>query len=712
MGKIAHKDGDREQSVVEHLTGTAKLAEKFAEKFGNGDWGYCCGMLHDVGKYSEEFQRKIINNTDEKVDHSTAGAQLCHELGGIYGFLSYCIAGHHGGLPDYDRTKNSSGLKNRFKKKICSYKEYEKEVVIPEIHTMPFDLKNTKNVDYSLSVFVRMLYSCLVDADYLDTECFMKNGEIIRKSGESMDVLYDKMEKYVSKRGWLEVDDIDSVNGRRSEILKQCIIHGKEAKGIFRLTVPTGGGKTIASLAFALKHAVEHQMDRIIYVIPYTSIIEQNAQVFRKILGSENVLENHCNVEYRELEELLPMQLASENWDKPVVVTTNVQFFESLYANRSSKCRKLHNIVNSVVIFDEAQMIPLDYLEPCLSMIKELVNNYEVSAVLCTATQPALDSLLDADRNIVEMCPRIQEQFSFFRRVQFYNMGELTEEQLIEKMSTEKRALCIVNTRAEAQNIYEALKGDGVYHLSTSMYPKHRKRILKEIFEIMKNRENKCILIATSLVEAGVDLDFDAVYRQIAGVDSMIQAAGRCNREGKRNVSESKVYVFDIYNQKSTQEQNLPISVAEGLLEEFEDIQTLECVKEYFERLYHFRGGSLDKKDILGKFKDKHFNFATVGTEFRLIENKQITLFIPIEQEAEELLNDIGNKGGSKERMRKANQYCVQIGASVCDKMYAANMVRPFHPDMEDFYVLAELDIYSESKGVDLSVDFGIGVFL
>lgn len=288
----------------------------------------------------------------------------------------------------------------------------------------------------------------------------------------------------------------------------------------------------------------------------------------------------------------------------------------------------------------------------------------------------------------------------------------MTEEQLIEKMSTEKRALCIVNTRAEAQNIYEALKGDGVYHLSTSMYPKHRKRILKEIFEIMKNRENKCILIATSLVEAGVDLDFDAVYRQIAGVDSMIQAAGRCNREGKRNVSESKVYVFDIYNQKSTQEQNLPISVAEGLLEEFEDIQTLECVKEYFERLYHFRGGSLDKKDILGKFKDKHFNFATVGTEFRLIENKQITLFIPIEQEAEELLNDIGNKGGSKERMRKANQYCVQIGASVCDKMYAANMVRPFHPDMEDFYVLAELDIYSESKGVDLSVDFGIGVFL
>lgn len=401
MGKIAHKDGDREQSVVEHLTGTAKLAEKFAEKFGNGDWGYCCGMLHDVGKYSEEFQRKIINNTDEKVDHSTAGAQLCHELGGIYGFLSYCIAGHHGGLPDYDRTKNSSGLKNRFKKKICSYKEYEKEVVIPEIHTMPFDLKNTKNVDYSLSVFVRMLYSCLVDADYLDTECFMKNGEIIRKSGESMDVLYDKMEKYVSKRGWLEVDDIDSVNGRRSEILKQCIIHGKEAKGIFRLTVPTGGGKTIASLAFALKHAVEHQMDRIIYVIPYTSIIEQNAQVFRKILGSENVLENHCNVEYRELEELLPMQLASENWDKPVVVTTNVQFFESLYANRSSKCRKLHNIVNSVVIFDEAQMIPLDYLEPCLSMIKELVNNYEVSAVLCTATQPALDSLLDADLVVI-----------------------------------------------------------------------------------------------------------------------------------------------------------------------------------------------------------------------------------------------------------------------------------------------------------------------
>lgn len=375
---IAHKDNYREQSVKEHLYGTADKAAEFADKFGKADWGYCCGLLHDIGKYSKEFQNKIINDTDDKVDHSTAGAKLCMELGGYYQLLSYCIAGHHAGMPDYGNTGIHSSLRYRCeKKKICDYSSYKYDIEIPELNTEPIMLRNLSDADFPLSVFLRMIYSCLVDADFLDTEYFMKNGDVNRNSGENVEILLNKLENHISE--WLKNDNKESLNGRRTEILKHCLNEGQNKKGFFRLTVPTGGGKTIASLAFALKHAVENDMDRVIYVIPYTSIIEQNAQVFRDILGEQNVLENHCNVDYDGREDFVPMQLASENWDKPIVVTTNVQFFESLFSNKSSRCRKLHNIANSVIIFDEVQMLPTDYLKPCIYMISELVKRYRYS---------------------------------------------------------------------------------------------------------------------------------------------------------------------------------------------------------------------------------------------------------------------------------------------------------------------------------------------
>ena len=393
MKYLAHTEGQREQSLKEHLKETAELAKMFAEMFGKGDWGYCCGMLHDIGKYSVEFQRKLQEDSKEQVDHSTAGAKVCFEKGGFYPFMSYCIAGHHAGLPDYGSiadTGSAPTLMGRRRKTIKNYMAYKEEIEIPAIHSLPFDPEKTKNSDFALSVFIRMIYSCLVDADFLNTESFMKAGETERDSGERMEVLLEKLKNHIS--GWLQNCDLNTVNGRRTEILKHCLDVGKLERGLFRLTVPTGGGKTVASLAFALRHAVEHHMDRVIYVIPYTSIIEQNAKVFRDILGDKNVLEHHCNVDYESLEELKPMQLASENWDKPVVVTTNVQFFESLFSNKSSKCRKLHHIANSVIIFDEAQMLPNDYLKPCIAMMEELINNYRASIVLCTATQPALTS--------------------------------------------------------------------------------------------------------------------------------------------------------------------------------------------------------------------------------------------------------------------------------------------------------------------------------
>ena len=711
MKYIAHIDGERIQTIKEHLEGTAKLSGEFAEKFGKQDWGYCCGMLHDIGKYSIYFQKRILGENNYRVDHSTAGARVCLEKGGKYSFLEYCIAGHHAGLPNYGNNydeSTDSTLSGRRLKKLSDYQAYQTEIEVPAINSMPIDLKRTVNPDFSLSVFMRMIYSCLVDADFLDTEAFMKEGKQGRNSGENIEILFKKLENYIS--GWLKNQDIDTVNGRRTEILKNCLEMGKTEKGLFRLTVPTGGGKTVASLAFALRHALENKMDRIIYVIPYTSIIEQNAKVFRDILGEENVLENHCNVDYESSEELLPMQLASENWDKPIVVTTNVQFFESLFANKSSKCRKLHNIANSVIIFDEAQMLPNDYLKPCIAMIEELVNNYQASAVLCTATQPALTSFFHEGISAKELCPRMEEQFEFFKRTVFENVGVLTENDLIQRLEKEYQALCIVNTKKRAQRIYKQLEGEGVYHLSTSMYPKHRRRILREIRErLQKNK--KCILISTSLVEAGVDLDFQSVYRELAGVDSMIQAAGRCNREGLRPEKESKVYIFQFEGKENVLGQRQQIDVAKSVITDNRDISDMESITQYFEMLYHIKGDSLDKKKILDEFRNKRYNFAKVGKEFKLIEQNTKTIFINYETEANETLCLLKERGFTRSGMRKASQYCITVYENEFNKLYGIGSIQPISEDIEDFYELRDKEKYTEKIGLELELDDGAAVF-
>lgn len=711
MNYIGHIAEEREQSLRDHLQGTAELAGTFASAFGKYDWGYCCGMLHDIGKYSDAFQHKIKTNGTEMVDHATAGAQVCKKLDGFYSFMSYCIAGHHAGLPDYGNQADRASaptLSGRMKKKVEDYGAYRAEIKIPPISGLPFNVKACVDPDFSLSVFIRMLYSCLVDADFLDTEQFMKNGNTGREQGEPMEVLLKKLEAYVAK--WKKETDLHTVNGRRTTILNTCLDGGNLDKGLFRLTVPTGGGKTVASMAFALRHAVKHHMRRVIYVVPYTSIIEQNAQIFREILGAENVLENHCNVDYGDSEELKPMHLAAENWDKPVVVTTNVQFFESLFSNKSSKCRKLHNIANSVIVFDEAQMLPNNYLKPCVAMIEELVNMYEASVVLCTATQPALDSFF-VKRKPIELCPNPEELFNFFKRVTYKNLGTVGQEMFLEHLKEEYQVLCIVNTKKRAQKLYRELQGEGVYHLSTSMCPKHRKIVLEEIRRCLENKK-KCVVIATSLVEAGVDLDFCTVYRQLAGVDSMIQAAGRCNREGKNPAAESYVYLFQFDEREWTPGQRQQMDVAKVLMEDYEQLDDLQCIERYFQMLYHLKGDSLDKKHILEEFKRRNYHFAKVGKEFRLIEEDTVTIFINFDEEAEALLGELKNKGFTKARMRKAGQYCVNVYRCDFDKIYGAGMLRPIAEDIKDFYVLEDQDAYSMECGLDLRIDMGMALYM
>lgn len=707
MAYLAHiTEQSDEQTVREHAEGTASLASAFAQAFGAASMGYCAGLLHDIGKYSSEFQKRLFGSP-EKVDHATAGAQLCWKQPGMaYQMLAYCIAGHHAGLPDTGETVDSGSDKTmcgRMKKKLKDYSAYANEITIPKVKAPEFSPVPGENPGFFSATFIRMLYSCLVDADFLDTEYFMNGRKSIRTQGDSMETLLERLKRHIEP--WLKNTDVCSVNGRRTEILKNCMAMGKRSKGLYRLTVPTGGGKTVSSLAFALEHAAYHKMQRIIYVIPYTSIIEQNAKVFGDILGDTNVLENHCNVDYDSSEELKNMQLAAENWDKPVVVTTNVQFFESLFSNKSSKCRKLHNIANSVVIFDEAQMLPSDYLKPCVAIISQLLRYYGCTGVLCTATQPALQEFFPADMQAAELCPRMEEQFRFFKRSSIKNLGVLSEEQLIEQLLNEKQALCILNTKKRTQKIYQQLKGEGVYHLSTTMYPLHRKRILEEIRKNLKSGK-KCVVISTSLVEAGVDLDFAAVYRQLAGADSIIQAAGRCNRDGRRNLEESYTYIFTLEGKESVPGQSQQIAVTKSLLTGHKDLEKLEVIHDYFARLYHFRSESLDKKNILEMFQMGDFRFATAAKEFKLIDEKTKTIFIPIEDRAKQILEDIRCKGVTNKLFREAGQYCINVYEQDLDKMQGV-MVKPMDEAAQDFFVLTKAEQYTQDMGLDLNIELG-----
>lgn len=534
------------QPVAQHLTGTAALSRRFAAQFGAELEGELAGLTHDIGKCTEAFQRRLLSN-GKIVDHATAGAVACARLG--QRLVSACVAGHHGGLQDFGNMraaeKDDGTFYGRLRKGLDGhYLENcgDSGVKLPPVTVFAREEQEPLRASF----WTRMLYSCLVDADYLDTERFMK-GAGRDTEYDAIPVLYSKLLKHIEP--WMEPKT--ELNRLRCEILRSCMETGEKEKGIYTLTVPTGGGKTVASLAFALRHAMEHGMQRVIYVIPYTSIIEQNAGVFRDILGEKNVLEHHSGVVFDPKDDTRAEDMrkahAAENWDAPVVVTTAVQFFESLYASRSSKCRKLHNIANSVIIFDEAQMLPLPHLQPCVAGMASLAAQFRSTVVLCTATQPSLDDLLHTyapDCPITEICPQTAAVYDRFRRVIFRQEGTLTDEALAERLGNLEQVLCIVNSRKAAQSIYERLPSEGSYHLSTLMIPAQRQALLKEIRQRLEDGLT-CRVVSTSLIEAGVDVDFPAVYRELAGLDSVMQAAGRCNREGRRTAEESVVSVFE-----------------------------------------------------------------------------------------------------------------------------------------------------------------------
>lgn len=701
-----HPEG---QSIEAHLKGTGELAETFAAEFGAAANGKLCGLAHDIGKYSDEFQLRLRGG--KKVDHATAGAIECFKIKAA--FEAVCVIGHHSGLPnvghkDADTTESQTFFGRKLRAEQGGIPDYRKNwnghIALPQDYFRP------SGRGFATAFYIRMLYSCLVDADYIDTETFM-NGDAGRGNYEPLSALCDKLTAYISK--WNNpTREIDIL---RQKILNSCIEKASAPRGIFSLTVPTGGGKTVASMAFALNHAVANSMKRIIYVIPYTSIIEQNAKVFRDILGQENVVEHHSQVSHELSEDADELEyrsaLATENWDAPVIVTTAVQFFESLYANRSSKCRKLHNIANSVIIFDEAQMIPSNNLRPCVAAIAELVRAYNATAVLCTATQPAIDEMLleySKKESVVELCPDVDGMFEKFRRTSFEKEGRLTTDELVSRLESQQQVLCIVNTRKFAQEVYEALPSEGRFHLSTLMCPVHRKQKLDEIRERLKSGKT-CRVVSTSLIEAGVDVDFPRVFREMAGLDSILQAAGRCNREGKRSAESSIVTVFESEN-KVNKLIAVNRDAAEETVRDWTQPNTTSTIERYFKAYRDFLRND-DKSGVMAA-SEKGISgcglpFEWIAKEFKLIDQNTFTVYISV-GEGKELISRLREGERSRELYRKAGMYSVSIYENHFNALINAGAAEPFG---DDAAILTDLSLYSDEKGLATDVRDGSALF-
>jgi len=634
------EDLTRHQYLAAHLKNTAERTQAFAEKFAAGEMGFFIGFTHDIGKYSDDFQRRIRGGK-QRVDHATPGGQTIYAQGGskLDKIAAYCVMGHHAGLPNGGSKFDSPDeptLRGRLKRKVADCSAYGGEVSLPPIGLSAWKRKGRLS-GFSVAFLTRMLFSALVDADSLDAEAF-EVGEIVRGGVDDVYLLEGRLNEYI--KGFLKppkaVRELDAL---RTELLKNCIAAAKKDSGLFTLTAPTGSGKTIASLSFALCHAALHKKDRVIYVIPYNTIIEQNAAVFENIVGYENVLQHHSNVHYDEREdtdaESGRKYLAVENWDYPVVVTSSVQFFQSLFGSRRSVCRKLHNIANSVIVFDEAQMIPISYLSPCVRAIRELVEHYGCTAVLATATQSALGSYF-APLSATEIVENTEAMYAKLRRASIEILPDpQSDDQLCERMVSSDQALCIVNTRKMAQSLYTNMRkrqSEGIFHLSTYMYPAHRSRVLAEIQDRLKHGLT-CRVVSTSLVECGVDLDFPVVFREMAGLDSILQAAGRCNREGNRDADQSMVYVFTSADHKPPAMIGQNIEATKMVLRKYNDVTSLDAVRSYFEYLYGMKGEkALDVNRVvatldtgIGSFD---FPFREIAESFRLIEDHTQAVYV------------------------------------------------------------------------------------
>lgn len=731
MDPVAHVKEDalcgfRTHELKEHLAGTAERAAAFAEAFDGSQWARLAGLWHDLGKFSVEFQKKIrretgydtdahIEGAPGRVDHSTAGAIYARDKFGDHGrILAYLIAGHHAGLPDWYLPE--SGAKALSKRLDQPWLIERVTKVQPPAELLAQSKPSSKPLGGSagFALWIRMLFSCLVDADFLDTEAFMDEGKARARRGypslDEMKSAFDaNMEKMVTGAERTPVNDI------RSDVLRQCREKAHERPGVFSLTVPTGGGKTLSSLAFALEHAIKHKKDRIIYAIPYTSIIEQTADVFREIFP-DAVLEHHSNLDWEPGKENHRSRLAAENWDAPLIVTTSVQFFESLFASRTSRCRKLHNIVNSVVILDEAQLIPPEFLQPIMDVINLLAGHYRVTFVLSTATQPALNTVKDSFGrtkrkgidNVKEIISDVDSLYANLNRVSVKLPSDFNQrsdwDELANELCRHEFVLAIVNTRNDCRELWSRMP-DGTIHLSALMCGAHRSDVIRDIKDRLKNGVPTRV-VSTQLVEAGVDLDFPVVYRALAGLDSIAQAAGRCNREGKLDKGEVVVFVP-------------PEPAPKGLLRFGEDAaksvlydrpeNPLErsMFRKYFDRF--FDKPDLDKNHICDRQKPDskgEIQFREIAASFRLIDDRATeAVFVLYNEKSYELIDRLRKQGPERWLMRKLQRHGVNIYSHQLSQLLRNRDVEEIHPGL---YAQVTTGLYCGKTGLRFPESSGL----
>lgn len=657
------------QLLSDHLHNTKLLAERFASKWDAGPWGRWAGLLHDIGKFSDRFQRYICEQEAKGGDHSSAGALMACESCEP---LTFPIAGHHGGL------QNKATLKARLsskRKDIEIKRSIERaQEILPDLKALePLPIPefisgiSGDNAARCTAFFLRMIFSALVDADFLDTERHFQLDQALQRSGyPTLEALWKRFER--NQEALIKQAKPTPTNGMRERIYRACLQAASQEQGFFSLTVPTGGGKTRSGMAFALQHALAHNLDHVIVVIPYTSIIEQTADEYRKIFGiPKAVLEHHSAIDVEkqdhssEEEKRAWWELAAENWDAPIIATTSVQFFESLFSNRPSRCRKLHNIARSVVILDEVQTLPEGLLAPILDGLRELVQHYRTSVVLSTATQPAFsaaqEKALHLER-VREIAPEPSELFAKLKRVHYrFERKKWSWERVAEAMAGQSQAMTVVNTRADARALFRCLLAESRMHLSSSLCGAHRRTVLNEVRRRLCEGE-PCRLVSTQVVEAGVDLDFPLVLRAVGPLDRIVQAAGRCNREGK--LIQGEVIVFEPEEggmppgayRSGSEETRILLNIDPKL-----DLHNPETYKRYFLRLY--QDVNLDAKGIQTKLAQ--LAYEDVAREFQLIGEDSVSVAIPW-QDGERLLEEAEHRPFlGRDFMRKLQLYLVNI---------------------------------------------------
>ena len=713
---LAHSGG---HLLADHLRAVADMAAGFSESFDSANitqrWAYLAGLWHDLGKYRPGFQRYLSQSDDpdahiegkvggREKTHSAAGALWAiRKLGEAHGpngamaarVLAYLIASHHAGLYDWD-----GGLKERLDEADCQTELAEALAAHPPESIrnhgdfVPY-LRQIPGGSDGFALWVRLLFSCLVDADFLDTEAHFDAGQPARREGfPSLDKMLIAFDAHMTAKA--STADDTPVNTLRADILRQCREKSALPSGFFSLTVPTGGGKTLSSLAFALKHAQAHGKRRVIYAIPYTSIIEQTADVFRgvfKALGDEVLIEHHSQADSAEKDETARSRLACENWDAPLVVTTNVQLFESLFAAKTSRCRKLHNLVGSIIVLDEAQQLPPEFLQPILDVLNLLVKHYGVTVVLCTATQPALNTTeyFDASKNlrgldqVREIIDDPDALFDALKRVDV----ELPKDwqtptpwtDIAAQLSAEDCVLAIVSTRKAARELQRLLP-PGTLHLSALMCGAHRKAVIDHIkARLEAKRDDQDLqplrVVSTQLVEAGVDIDFPVVYRALAGLDSIAQAAGRCNREGRLE-GKGRVVVFVPPERPPLGHLRKGAEACISTLHENKaDPLARPLFATYFRQFYH--SVNLDGKDVCRLLtvepKTLGVQFRSAAEAFRLIDDQDsatvVVRYAAHREELDKLLLTLASKGPERWLMRKLQRYTVSIHKRVADKMLA-----------------------------------------